>query len=344
MIILMHGMNATSNYGDGKMSNSGLCLGIDLGGTKILAIITDQNNKIVAECKSATDISGGIEQIAADVVATGESALKQLQIQASELDGIGIAIPSPVDPVTGDCLMAPNLGLKNFSMKTLFSQAFGVPIYLGNDGNLGILGEHSCGAAKGFCNVIGYYVGTGLGGGMILNNRLYSGNSGLAGEFGHVTVRHGGRRCGCGHKGCAEPYCSKVAFVKGMKKEIFKHGARTTLPLDKFSSQTKNIKSKLLAKAYNSGDPTVCKVVNKGAYMLGVSAASACAVVAPECIILGGGVIEALGVEIFPIFKASFDSHLFGLDPSKIQIRITALGDHAVALGATVLARTKGDC
>ena len=327
----------------GKMKKEDFALGIDLGGTKIYAVITNADHQILAEAKTETDNGACPEKIAADIVNLGAVAAEQMGIELKEIPHIGVALPAPVDPLTGDCLTATNLGWRNFSIKESFYQLLGREVYLNNDGNLGTLGEYTCGSAKGFDTVIGYYVGTGLGGGIICNGRLHCGNSGLAGEFGHAIIKKGGRRCGCGHRGCVEAYCSKVAFVKALKKEIFKKGQETLLPADKFNINSKNIKSKHLAKAYRGGDVAVRRVIQDGAYMLGIAAASASAVIAPNCIVLGGGVIEALGTEMYPFFKRGFDSHLFSLEPEKVNICFGRLGDSAVAVGATVYARNKGN-
>lgn len=318
-------------------------LGIDLGGTKIYAVVADSSYQIVADAKMNTPTGATPDELAEAIVGLGRKALKALNLTFDDLDGIGVAIPAPVDPVTGDCLQATNLGIRNFSMKEKFRELTGQEVYLGNDGSLGILAEYHCGAARGYKTVIGYYVGTGLGGGIIMDGHLHTGNAGLAGEFGHAIIKYNGRRCGCGHKGCAEAYCSKTAFVKSLKKKVFKQGMSTLLPPEKFDKNSKNIKSRHLAKAYRAGDETVRAVVDKGSVMLGVAAASASAIVAPDCIILGGGVVDALGEEIFSVFKQSFAEHLFGLDPEKIELRITELGDPAVALGANVLARLRGN-
>ena len=227
-------------------------------------------------------------------------------------------------------------------MLQIMKNTFGHEFKLGNDGNLGQLGEHFAGAAAGFRSSLGYYVGTGLGGGIVIEDKLLIGNKGLAGELGHSIIKVGGRRCGCGHRGCAEAYCSKKAFVKALKKEIFKCGMRTLLPIEKFNPETVNIKSKYLARAYNEDDPAVRKVIDKGFRMLGIAAAASCAVVAPECTVLGGGVVEALGDQVEIPFKSAFNRHLFGISPADVEIRISTLGDHAVAVGATLLARGTG--
>lgn len=319
-----------------------LALGIDLGGSKIYAVVTDPDNRVIADAKSPTDPAADPEGTALAMKETALAALQKLSLTLDDISYFGAAIPSPIDPETGDCLHAVNLGWKKASMLQIMKNTFGRDFKLGNDGNLGQLGEHFAGAAAGFHSSLGYYVGTGLGGGIIIEDKLLTGNKGLAGELGHSIIKVGGRRCGCGHRGCAEAYCSKKAFVKALKKEIFKCGMRTLLPIEKFNPETVNIKSKYLARAYNEDDPAVRKVIDKGFRMLGIAAAASCAVVAPECIVLGGGVVEALGDQIVIPFKSAFNRHLFGISPADVEIRISTLGDHAVAVGATLLARGTG--
>ena len=322
---------------------SGPALGIDLGGTKTYAAVTDENHRVISEMKVDTDSGASPEKLVGDILELGRNVLRPLDLDLRKIGHIGVAVPSPVDPETGDCHCANNLGWRDISLRDLFRAKLGREIYLGNDGNLGILAEYTCGAAKGVRTAVGLYVGTGLGGGIVANGRLHTGFRGLAGEFGHMIIKEGGRRCGCGRRGCAEAYCSKIAFVKAIRKAVFKRGVRTLLPSDKFNRNTRNIKSKHLARAYLAGDPAVCTAVNRGAYMLGVTAANAANLIAPECIVLGGGVISALGPEMLPVFRAGFEEHLAGVDPAGIRIAIAALGDAAVAVGATILAREKGD-
>ncbi len=319
-----------------------LSLGIDLGGTKIFAIVTDASHKLLSEAKTVTEAGADPAKVAEQILKTGEEALAKLNVKPKDVAHIGVAVPSSVDPLTGDCHYAPNLGWRKFSMKSLFKRLFGREVYIGNDGNLGILGEYHCGAAHGFKSAVGYFVGTGLGGGIVIDGKLLVGNCGLAGELGHVVIKYGGRRCGCGNRGCIEAYCSKVAFVKGIKKAVLERGLKCSLVSDKFDWGSKNIKSRFLAKAYKQPDTVVRSVVDKGFKMLGASAASICSAVAPDCVILGGGVVETLGEEALPVFKKSFEKHLFGFDPSKIEVRLSSLGDSAVAVGATILAQKKG--
>lgn len=323
--------------------NDGLALGIDLGGTKLYAIVTDKDHNCLNELKADTDPDATPEKIAGDILELGRKVLAPLDLTPEKVPHFGLAVPSPVDPQTGDCYHATNLNWKEASLKEIICNKTGRTIYPGNDANLGLLAEFHCGAAKGYSTVAGYFIGTGLGGGIIINGKLHYGNSGLAGELGHVIVKYNGRLCGCGHRGCAEAYCSKVGFVKAIKKAVFKRGLGTSIPADKLNEDTWNIKSKHLARAYRAGDEVVRNAIDKGAVMLGVAAAGLTAAIAPECIVLGGGVISALGEEFMPVFRTSFAEHLFGLPPEKIKLCQAELGDRAVALGATLLARQKGD-
>ena len=318
---------------------SNTALGIDLGGSKILAVVTDAENNVIAAAKNPTDALLPPEGIVKAMKATAAEALAKLGLKIADVDFAGAAVPSPVDPTTAEALFATNLSWKKASLKTLLRREFGRDVVLGNDGNLGILGEHFCGAAKGYSSSVGYFIGTGLGGGIIVNNELLLGKSGMAAELGHAIIATGGRRCGCGHRGCAEAYCSKLAFVKALKKEVFKRGNKTSLPSDKFDKNSKNIKSKYLVRAYAEGDPSVRKVVDKGLRMLGVAMASTCAVVAPECIVIGGCFAVSMGEAVLPPVETSFAQHLFGQNPKSIPIKLSTLGDNAVAVGATILAR-----
>lgn len=322
--------------------NDSLALGIDLGGSKIYAVVTDENNKILAAAKTPTDSAAEAESIIRTMVDTGAEALAKLNLSIADIPHIGAAFPSPVDPATGDCSFATNLGGRNFSAKKIFRDITGRDVYLGNDGDLGTLAEFHSGAAKGSDNVIGFFIGTGLGGGLVIERHLLKGNCGLAGELGHMIISKGGRRCGCGRRGCIEAYCSKIAYVKAIRKHLKKSNEQTLLPTDKLNEKTVNIKSKYLARAYADGDTVVRQVIDKGSIMLGIAASSACAVVAPDCIVLGGGVVTAMGEVILPVFQKSFETHLFGIPPSKIRIVLSAYGDDSVAVGATILARAEG--
>jgi glucokinase len=259
----------------------------------------------------------------------------------AEVTSVGVAVPTSVDPATGDALHAPALGWKNQPARKTFEKVFDRPIYLENDGNCGTLAEYKGGAARGARSVVAYFVGTGLGGGIIIDGKLRRGVRGVAGELGHEIVRHNGRPCGCGHRGCIEAYCSKTAFCRQFDRLINGRGQKSCLT-DMVGSDFSSIRSKALRKAYEREDAVVRAVLDKGAEMLGVAAANLMAVLSPDCIVLGGGVMEALGEELLPRVRDSLDRHLFGIRPEDAVLKLSEYRDDAVPMGAAFLARGEG--
>lgn len=317
-------------------------IGIDLGGTKVLAVAVNEKGEIVARAKQKTEVGSGVALIGRQMKEAAEEALAELKAGWDDVKRIGVAIPASVDSATGDALHAPALGWKNEPVRETLEEIFGRSINLENDVNCGVLGEYHGGAGKGHESVAGYFVGTGLGGGLILDGKLWHGRCNVAGEFGHEIVRAKGRRCGCGKRGCVEAYCSKTAFSKKFRKLIDKKGRSSVLTDLMDGDFNKRLKSKTLAKAYRQGDKVTVKVVDKGMEMLGIAASNLMAVVAPDCIILGGGVMEALGPELLPVVRDSLDRHLFGITPKDVTLKLSALGDDAVPLGAALLGDNAG--
>lgn len=318
-------------------------LGIDVGATKIYAAVVDPKNNIAGKGKIRVELSKDPQAIAAQVKQAADAALDACGMRLDAIGAIGIALPTSIDPVTGDCVHAPNLGLKNFSVREHFRKLFGRnDIYLGNDGNCGILGEYFFGAGRGFKSPAAYFVGTGLGGGIIINGRLLTGTGGIAAELGHAVIKYNGAKCGCGKRGCVEAYASKAGIIRALKKEILGKSADSEL-VGLIDRKTVNIRSKQLAAAYDKGDKVVRAVIDSSMKKLGAAAASLCAVIAPDCIIFGGGLMESMGRSLMPSVEAGFRENLFGISPDKVALRLSELMDFAVACGATVLAVKKGD-
>lgn len=314
-------------------------LGVDLGGTNILSAVVDDQGCVLASAKDDVDLSNGIEGVADQMYALSEKALRKAETEWDALHAVGIAVPSAVDPANGTILHAPNLGWKNVPAKDAMTKRFERAVTLENDVNCGVWGEYAAGAAKGFSTVAGFFVGTGIGGGLILNGQLHLGVHGMAAEFGHEIVRYNGRKCGCGKKGCLEAYCSKTAFCRQFDKEINRKGKKSLLSRE--SKSFDRIKSSTLKKAYEAGDAVTRKVLHKGMRMLGVASANLAAAIGPECIVYGGGVMEALGEELMPVVVSSTCENLFGLKPADMELRLSELGDDAVPVGAALLARDR---
>ncbi|MFW5802786.1 MAG: ROK family protein [Verrucomicrobiota bacterium] len=314
-------------------------LGVDVGGTNILAAVVDDAGTVLGSGKGDVKVGEGVEEVANQMVALSEKAMRKSGVDWASISALGIAVPSAIDPESGLLLHAPNLGWQNVQAREIIEQRFGRAVVLENDVNCGVWGEYAAGAGRGFSNVAGFFVGTGLGGGLILNGGLHLGTHGMAAEFGHEVVRYKGRKCGCGKRGCLEAYCSKTAFCRQFEKQINRKGKKSVLSREMKSFD--RIKSSTLKKAYDSGDAVTRKVVHKGMKMLGVASANLVAAVGPQCIVYGGGVMESMGEELLPIIVGSAHEHLFGLQPEDVELRLSALGDDSVPVGAALLARDR---
>jgi glucokinase len=314
-------------------------LGIDLGGTKIMAVVVDRRNTILARAKADTPIATGVDAICARIKDVADQAVAAAGTPWPQIVKVGIAIPASVDPESGDALHAPALGWRNQPVRPILEALFGQPVTLANDVNCGTLASARAGVAHDCRCVVGYFLGTGLGGGIVIDGHLHTGKKGAAAELGHEIVRVGGRRCGCGKRGCIEAYASKTAFCKRFDKLIHRRHRASILTELTGNDFGQGIKSSVLRKAYLAGDPVTREVLHEGVEMLGVACANMMSVLGPDCIVLGGGVFEALGKELFPVVVKAARKNLFAYAPEDLDMRLTMLSDDAVPLGAALIAR-----
>ncbi|HCE46825.1 MAG TPA: hypothetical protein DET40_25035 [Lentisphaeria bacterium] len=317
-------------------------VGIDLGGTKILAIVVSPKLKVLARSKCKTKSELGIDGTGRRMKEASEEALKEAGLSWKDVESIGIAVPSAIDPDTGDALHSPALGWINQPLRKRFQQIFRKKIFLENDVNCGTLAEFRAGAAKGYGTVVGYFVGTGLGGGIIINGKLHTGVRGSAGELGHEIIEYRGRKCGCGKLGCIEAYCSKTAFCRQFHRLIVEEGGKSLIS-EYTDNNFKGIKSSVLLKCFKAKDKMTQKVIEKGFYFLGLAAANQASIIAPECIVFGGGVVEAFQKSVMPYIRKGFTENLFALSPDDIKLKLSVLGDDAVPVGAAIYAMEKGE-
>lgn len=312
-------------------------IGIDVGGTKILAAVVNREGQILASKKTRTPTGLTFAEALPHFKDLAEEAMARIDMDWEAIAGVGLAIPSAIDPATGKLRHAPNLGWRDEPAFKPCGELFDRPVAMGNDVSCGLFAEYLYGAARGSTSAGGFFVGTGLGGGVVLEGQLLEGPHGLAGELGHMVVKFGGRKCGCGNRGCLEAYCSKVAFGKRFHKLIV-NKERKSILTDLVGTELANVRSRDLREAFQAGDDVVCSVLNKAMRKLGAGAASLTACVDVDCIVFGGGVIEALGPELLPEIQAGFEAHLFGLSPAEVTLKLSELGDDAVPLGAAAIA------
>jgi glucokinase len=311
-------------------------VGVDLGGTKILSGVIDADNKILGRAKRSTPAKDGGPAILEAIVECVDEALESAGLRREDVAAGGIGSPGPLDVHTGVILFSANLNVKNFPLAPEFSAVLKRPVILRNDVRVGGYAEFRLGAGQGHRDVISAFVGTGIGGCVILNGTIVEGATGNAGEVGHMIVRAGGPRCGCGARGCMEALASKTAIARRIEK-AFRKGRPSALG-EKISRKGR-LKSGDLAQAVSARDPVALDEVRRAAHYLGLGLGSLVNVLGPEVVIVGGGVAEALGDPYVDMVRAAARTQIL-VDPGeKIRIVRAALGDNAGMLGAALMAR-----
>lgn len=317
-------------------SRGAVVAGVDLGGTKVLAGIVDADHRILARAKAPTPASEGGPAILETIVEVVREAAATAGVAPGDLIGMGVGSPGPLDPDRGVILFSANLNVKDFPLGPGLSQTFGVPVLVRNDVRVGGYGEFRLGAGAGKTNVLAAFVGTGIGGCVILDGKVVAGSTGNAGEVGHIMIKPGGPRCGCGRRGCLEALASRTAMTRRIRKAVRK--GRSSSLAAKVGSKSDKLKSKDLASAYAHGDAVAVTEVNRAAYYLGLGLGSLVNVLGPEVVIIGGGVTEALGAPYMEAIRTSARNQILTDPEQKVQIVPAALGDDAGVLGASLMA------
>jgi glucokinase len=322
-------------------TNGPYTIGMDLGGTKILAAVVGLEGRIVAEAKLKTKADEGPDAVIERMVHVAHAVVQKAEIDWQDVLGMGVGAPGPMDPDTGIVYHPPNLrGWSKVPLAPRLAKALRVPVFLENDVNLGTLGEYALGAGQGMQDVVGIFVGTGVGGGLILDGKLRSGVRHAAAEVGHMIVLADGPVCGCGKRGCLESVASRTAIDRDIRLGIA--AGRESLVAELTGGKINRLTSGVLAKAWRQGDPLVIEIVTKVQWYLGLLAASIVNLIDPQMVIFGGGVVEALGEEFLaPIRVTARQYFIQQAGADQVQIVAARLGDNAGVLGAAVLARQR---
>ncbi len=327
-----------------KAAKDRLFGGIDIGGTKILAMVVDENGNVVSTAKKKTKGEAGFKAVTERAAGAMLEALELENLAFENLSAIGIGVPVPVLP-DGTTPNASNLpGWKAAplikTMETLTTR----PCFAENDCNAGTYGEYIWGAGKAAKTLVGLFVGTGLGGGVVLHDSLLVGENHMAAELGHVIVQEGGRVCGCGHKGCLESYASKTGMARRIAWETLIEGRKSLLTQSAPDGKFATIKSSALQEAYRKEDPVAVEALNEMAHYLGVGVGIFITIFGPDLVVIGGGVFEALGKELLPKVKEAARRRVFPEQSFRdTRIVLSQLGDHAVGMGAVAYAKARLD-
>lgn len=310
-------------------------IGVDLGGTNIAAGLVDESYKIVRKKSVPTGAERAPELIVDDMARLCRALCEEARVELSEIASVGIASPGIANHDTGVVEYANNLPFINFPIASMLSERFeGKPVYIENDANAAALGEAVAGAAKGTKSSVMITLGTGVGGGIIIDGKVYSGFNYAGAELGHIVIEHDGRQCSCGRKGCWEAYSSATALIKMTREKLEECHARKRKTI---MADAPRISGRTAFDAMRAGDEAGKEVVEMYLSYLGTGMVNIVNIFQPEVISVGGGVsgegqwlVDALLVKI----RAEEYGH--GVVPGT-KVRIAQLGNDAGIVGAAVL-------
>lgn len=312
-------------------------IGFDLGGTKMLAkVYDDEFEELGSERKKTKGNLGaevGLERICEAI----RDALKDAKRDTSEVAGIGIGCPGPVDMKKGIVLDPPNLGWPETNVRRHLEKVFECPAVVVNDVDAGVYGEFRFGAARKARTVLGVFPGTGIGGGCIYDGQILHGRGISCVEIGHIPVMPDGPLCGCGQRGCLEAVASRLTVASISARSVFR-GEAPNLQ-DSAGTDLANIRSGALASAIKNGDTVIEEILRHAAHHIGVALAGVIHIVAPDVIVLGGGLVEAMPDLYVREVESAASGRVMPAFRGTFKVVVTKLGDNAGVLGAAAWAR-----
>ena len=317
-------------------------IGVDLGGTNIAVGIVNENYEIVKKGSVPTLAQRGPEPIVHDMAELCKKLLAECEIAMDDVTGAGIACPGTVNPATGIVEYANNIKFSDFPLVALFSKEMDMPaenVKIGNDANLAALGEAVAGAAKGASSSVMITLGTGVGGGVILDGKMLMGCAFGGAELGHTVIELNGRQCSCGRKGCFEAYCSATALVK-LTKEKFE-ATSGTLMHEMCENDINRVGGKTAFAAMKKGDKAGAEVVDTYISYLACGVANLINIFQPEVFTIGGGV-SGEGDNLLIPLREKVSEQIYSKDKIlKTDLRIATLGNDAGIIGAAAFANDK---
>ena len=309
-----------------------ICL--DVGGTKVLGAIFNEKKEIIyrlkKRSKAGDNQTADIEQVIISVV---EEMIKESGIDRKAIRALASCAPGVIDQDTGTVLFTPNLPMRNYDMKGAMEKHFGIPFFVGNDVNLGVLGEYKYGAGQGYRNIVGFFVGTGMGGGLILNGELYTGHQFKAAEYGHMILDPEGPLCNCGQRGCLEAFSSKQGMSAYIRQQVAR--GRKTMMAEFVKDGV--FRSKPLKKALDAGDAVATEAVDRACHYLAIATGNMINTFSPDLILYGGGVMEALGDVFLEKILSEVDRYCMTAIRPTVDLKIAALGDDSILYGDLAL-------
>ena len=311
---------------------NGYWLGVDLGGTKILTGLFDDNLQLLARNKQPTGAEAGPVGVFGRVAQAVDAVLREAKIEPEQVRGMGFAIPGQIEPGKPVVRFAPNLDWRNVDCQTLLPKSWPWPVFLENDVRMGTYGEFAHGAAKGAKHVFGIFVGTGVGGGFILNGELFTGFNGHAGEIGHIVLDW--------RKGTTlESIAGRKYQMKRAKEMV--DDAPKRIRKEWKGVDTEKVKSSQLAEFYLKDDPIAVAIIDDAARAIGAAIGSVVNLMSPEIVVIGGGVTGALGESFTERIWDIAQRYTLPGATANVKFAVAALGDDSGIVGSAAYARSK---
>ena len=308
-------------------------IGLDLGGTAIKGGIIDDDGVIIIKDSIRTDKENGADKVLNDMAEFALFLTKKAGLKVKDVAGIGIGSPGLVDGGSAKVVFAPNLKWKNVDVRTVIESKTGLPVYNSNDANCAALGEYMFGASKNYKNSIFVTLGTGVGGGIIIDGKLFEGVGGAGAEIGHTVIGIDGEQCACGRRGCYETYASATALIRQAKEALQKN--HNTL-LSEYNEG--EIFAKDVFDCADKGDKVANEVVDKYYEYVGIGLVNLVNVFRPEIILIGGGV-SARGEKLLKPLREYVAKYSYaGSNAPSVKIDVASLGNDAGIVGAASLA------
>lgn len=315
-------------------------IGIDLGGTNIAAAIVNEDGKMLFKTSIPTLVSDGRDAILNGLETVCEQLLNESGMSTSEIKSIGIGVPGMMNVETGEVLFSANLQpLANVNITTRLKEKFGLPVFINNDANVAALGEVAAGGAKGYQEAIFVTLGTGVGGGIVIGGKIYSGHNGTAGEIGHILVQMGGRQCGCGRKGCWEAYASATGLILTTKE--YMEQDKNSKMWEIVGGDINKVNGRTSFDAMRAGDATAQKVVDTYLQHLAAGIIDLINIFEPQVVCIGGGISNEGETLLAPLREIVKKETYSGKSDQVSQVQITkaSLGNDAGIVGAAMLGK-----
>ena len=310
-------------------------LGIDLGGTNIVAGVVDENYKVLSTASTKTNAPRPAGEIVDDMAKVALQAIENAGLTVRDMEAMGVGAPGTVDPLTGMVVYANNLDFVNVPMAQMLKERIGEDFYIENDANAAAYGEYIAGAGKGTHNFVAVTLGTGVGGGVISDGRIYGGSNYAGAELGHVVINMDGEICTCGRQGCWEAYASATALIRQTRQAMIRYP--NTLMWELCGGDITRISGRTAFDAMRAGDDVGRRVVERYIEYVGIGVSNCINIFQPDVLCIGGGISKEGETLVGPIREYVKGENFARLMEKQTEIRTAALGNDAGIIGAAYL-------